>query len=229
MGAVLSESAFFSIGHTLETQTDLEASFRLVGHLYYKHAMQGLRGFIEDLVLPVWFAAKPDDFAKWRAGSRYRVPQMQTREGSREKTGMLDALAEAGQLSADLAAKTAILYGELNGAIHTKEQRLINRGSDRGAFRGEVYKADDFAEWSQLVSELVTVGAWLLSAQERQWRKLREEHPIICDICHNWSEFRVERERHSDGTGESVTFHCDVCGHDVGYSAEFADKHWPTR
>jgi len=229
MGAVLSESAFFSIGHTLETQADLEASFRLVAHLYYKHALQVLRGFVEDLVLPLWFAAKPQDFASWSSGERYHVPPMKTREGSKRKPGMLDSLAHDGYIPKELAARTASLYGDLNGAIHTQERRLIHRGVDRSEYRGEVFKRDDFEEWCLRISEGVTVGARLLSTQEHLWQGLREQHPIICDICHNWSTFTTTRERYSDGRGEIVTFHCGICRNDVIYPAEFAEEHWPPR
>src|SRR5258708_33293716 len=66
-GQVLSESAFFSIAHTLEAEADLDASVLLASHLYYKHALQTLRTMVEDVVIPLYFYVEPAQFQEWRA------------------------------------------------------------------------------------------------------------------------------------------------------------------
>lgn len=66
VGEALSSTAFFSIAHILESVDDLECSRKLASELYYKHASQVLRSFLEDLVLPVYFADNPSAYSKWR-------------------------------------------------------------------------------------------------------------------------------------------------------------------
>src|SRR5436309_3546100 len=47
--AVLEESAFFSLPHVLETESNLDCSMLLASNLYYSYASQVLRGFLENL------------------------------------------------------------------------------------------------------------------------------------------------------------------------------------
>jgi hypothetical protein len=219
INAVLSESVFFSEAHALETEVDLDASFVLVGRLYYKHALQVLRSFIEDAVLPVWFATFPEEFVRWKQNDeRFRVFMRKKRDG------ILDQLVAHQKMDRSLAAATSRLYGELNGAIHANEMRLIHRGTDRGQYRGEVFKRDDFAEWCARVSDAVAVGAELLAITVDEMHRLSERFPLICVSCHNTDGFTITTsDAHLSDGGALAAVHCVRCGNDALYDATLVD------
>jgi hypothetical protein len=75
VGTALEEGAFFSIAHILESADDIKCSFHLAAHLYYKQALQVLRSYLEDLVLPIHFCESPKEFLDWKANN-YRVPTL---------------------------------------------------------------------------------------------------------------------------------------------------------
>jgi len=209
INAMLSDSFFFSLAHALESESDLDASFYLISRFYYKHALQALRSFVETCVLPVWFAAIPTEFTKWRSGGT--VPNMRSQ---RKREGMLDRLVDEHVLDIRTGALASELYGQLNGAIHARESRLIHRGVDRaGKYRGEVFKRDDFNDWSLLMSRAVAVGSRLLQVSSEQWLALLKSHDLICDICHNSEGFTV-----SDSTDDHdvLDYLCPSCGHTFG-------------
>jgi hypothetical protein len=141
----------------------------------------------------------------------------------RKRHGILDQLVAHREIDRTLAAKTSELYDTLNGAIHAKEMRLLHRGTDRGQYRGEVFKRDDFAEWCARVSESVAVGAHLLAITVDQARRLSERFPLICVSCHNTDEFTITREAHLNDDGVTATVHCVRCGDDAHYDAAFVD------
>lgn len=212
--SVLEESAFFSIGHVLETETDLECSFRLAACLYYKHALQVLRAFLEDAVLPIWFCEEPDDYVRWAQGS-YRVPPM------RGDKGLVEELVVRSVIPKALAVTFTRIYGELNAAIHAAESQLIHRGSDVGRYEGLVFKRQAFDTWSEALAEVVAVGGSLLAINIRQWGVRRSAYPLICDLCHNWKRFAL---RPTEFAGEAqFVATCAVCGDESTHSG-----HMPT-
>ncbi len=210
VGCVLAEEAFFSLAHILETEADLEASFHLAGQLYYKHALQVLRAFLENVTLPLLLCRKQPLFTKWRLGT-YRIPNLGGDDG------VLRQLVTGGVLTQVLADRVYDAYNRLNGAIHATERRLIHRGSASGPYRGKVFKRDDFDEWCNNVAELVAIGAELLAINVRQWQPVRMRHPVMCSTCHNTDEFVTVRDGPYDGA--LVAFHCLICGDNFWQSA----------
>ncbi len=213
-GHVLSESAFFSIAHTLEAEADLDASVLLASRLYYKHALQTLRTMVEDVVMPLYFCIEPTQFDRWRVG-QHATPRL------RGPNGILGRLVAAEALANELADRVGALYGRLNGAIHASEKHLIHRGSDYGQYRGETFKRDDFDEWANDLAEIVAVGSSLVGITFERWRNVRREHPLMCDICHNWKKFTMTRSTFAGE--EQVQVRCDVCHHESNYDAEYVD------
>src|SRR5882724_9378885 len=65
--SALSSGTFFSIAHILESMDDLMCSLGLASQLYYKHAQQTLRSFLEDAVLPIYFLQHRSEYSNWKA------------------------------------------------------------------------------------------------------------------------------------------------------------------
>ncbi len=80
-----------------------------------------MRGYLENLVLPIYFCEYPDRFDQWKANN-YRIPTM------RGKQGILKDLADKQVIPADLAAEASLIYDGLNSYIHGSERKLISRG-----------------------------------------------------------------------------------------------------
>ena len=163
---VLSESAFFSLAHILETGSELDCSILLSSNLYYKQALQILRNYIENMVLQLHFCDENDDFTLWKAG-KYRVPFL------RGKNGLLSALKNKGLISSDLVHDADKLYEELNGSIHGAESRLIHRGIFNGNWTGLLFKYERFEEWCNFFSRTVNFGINLLYLHMKHWAKVR--------------------------------------------------------
>jgi len=204
-GEALSESAFFSISHLLESTSDIECSLLLCEQLYYKQALQILRNFIEDLVLPIYFCDRPGEFAAWRTDAYY-VPNM------RGKYGMLTKLVERRILSEELANEASTLYGDLNWSVHGRESRMIHRGIHSGRYVGPIFKYGDFREWCEYVCRCVTLGIRLLRVNLIQWGNVSNGR-VMCNICHNEVGFEIEEIIFG---GETLrNYRCPRCGHEM--------------
>ena len=208
--AVLSESAFFSIAHIMESDIDLECSLYLASQLYYKQALQVLRNFLEDLVLSIHFCDNPSNFLDWKKNN-YRIPRLWG------DNGILSKLVSKQILTKEVGEEISKLYGELNSSIHGSERRLIYRGIYSRKWMGQVFKYDNFSEWCDYLSRLVELGIRLLKVNITQWEKLRG-NKVLCDICHNDKDFTTER--YELGGVWRTHYHCNRCGSNV----EIADK-----
>jgi hypothetical protein len=208
---VLSESAFFSIAHILESNAELDCSILLSSNLYYKQALQILRNYIENMVLQLHFSDENDDFLLWKAG-KYRVPFL------RGKKGLLSLLKEKGLIPSDLVHVADKLYEELNGSIHGAESRLIHRGIFTGDWTGLLFKYDRFKEWCDFFARSVNFGIHLLSLHIKHWAKVRPKNYISCDVCHN-EDFEIKK---SEFSGKLMaTLSCRVCGNSQTYDADY--------
>lgn len=193
IGEVLSESAFFSLAHILESQEELNSSILLASNLYYKQALQILRSFLEELVLPVYFCDNPNKFTDWKSNN-YHIPPLRDRTG---KKGLLSQLVEDKKLSQELKDEISDLYGELNNYIHVSERRLIHKGVFTGNWMGHVFKHDDFCNWCEYFSRSVDIGIHLLIININQWKSIKIPGQVLCPICHNQKDFNTESIEHS--------------------------------
>ncbi len=142
------ESSVFSEPHMLEAYTELECSVLLASNMYYKQALQTLRGFLENSVLQLHFCHNRDEFFRWKEND-YRVPSM------RGKNGLLSKLVKQGVLARELATLASNLYDELNGNIHGAERYLIHRGMFTGHYAGQIFKYERFQEWCDYLSRCI--------------------------------------------------------------------------
>jgi len=222
---VLEDSVFFSIAHVLESEDDLKCSFHLSAQLYYKQALQVLRSFLEDLVLPIHFCENPQEYTDWKA-SNYRTPPM------RGQNGMLMRLVAQQILPHQLATEVSDLYGDLNSFVHGSEKRLINRGSYIRTWMGHVFKDDDFGEWCKYLSRSVDVGMRLVKINLHQWERFSSQRRVVCPICHNDKGFDIEK--FSFGGQLFTKYRCRECGDEITLSAAwrqtyrvtYGDEEW---
>lgn len=182
---VLSESAFFSITHILESRTELDSSIYLASNFYYKQSLQVLRSFLEELILPIHFCDNPKKFSEWKSND-YRTPPL------RGENGLLKKLVAKNTLSQEIANKVSALYGDLNGCIHGSEKWLIHKGFSTGKWMGHVFKYDDFRMWCEYVCGVVDVGMNLLKINVNQWRDLKKTSKPLCIYCHNQKDFNTK-------------------------------------
>lgn len=201
----LEDDLFFSIAHVLETEFDIKCCFQLAGSLYYKQALQVLRGYLESLVLPIYFCEYPDQFDQWKANN-YRVPAM------RGKQGILKDLADKQVIATDLAAEISRIYDSLNSYIHGSERKLISRGIFTGNYMGHVFKENDFREWCIYLAEAADVGIRLLAVHFDQW-KAKAGGRIICSVCHG-ADFDMSPEMGFSGE-EHYNYKCLHCGEEM--------------
>lgn len=205
----LSSGTFFSIAHILESEDDLRCSLKLASELYYKHAIQVLRSFLEDLVLPVYFATNPPAYARWRENN-YRTPPL------RGPKGVLNKLVNKEVLFDELRNHVGELYDNLNSFIHGSEQRLINSGHYTKDWVGHAFKEESYLEWCTYVSTAVTLAIHLLRINLAQWEQFREERRIVCPICHNDRDFSANEFTFG---GEMFTqYGCQSCGKEMTHS-----------
>lgn len=231
--SVLEESAFYSLAHVLESEEDINCSFLLASHLFYKQALQVLRSYLEDLILPIHFCENPQDFVNWKANS-FRVPPLRGRDG------ILKMLVEKQIISTEIAYKVSTLYSDLNGSIHGNEKQFINKDIHTGSRLGLIFKYDAFSEWCEFLSQAIDIGIRLLKINYTQWEhiraaksdKLRSRGKVLCRVCHNEEDFDTsilstkdfDIELFSpDGTWSKadssfpgfMTFHCRQCGNET--------------
>ena len=200
---VLSEESFFSIEHVLESEADLECSVYLAAHLYYKQALQILRSFLEDLVLPIHFCGNTDDYLAWKS-SDYKTPPL------RGKHGIANKLVKRHILSNRTANEISNLYGDLNACVHGAEKRLLNRGIYSGRWTGQIFKYSDFEEWAEYFSRSVDLGISLLKTSIIQWQMVKPHGKRFCSICHNDKDF--DTERYEFGGEWYKRYRCLKCG-----------------
>ncbi len=77
---LLEEAGFYSLAHILETETEIESSLLLASHTYYKQAVQVLRSFLEELIMPIHFCENVQEFNQWKANN-YHTPPLRGRDG----------------------------------------------------------------------------------------------------------------------------------------------------
>lgn len=205
VSSALTTGTFFSIAHVKESIDDLNCALTLAAELYYKHSFQVLRGFLEDLVLPLYFANNPQAFSAWQANS-YRTPALRGRGNS----GILNELTEAGTITDDLANEVSTLYGNLNHFVHGKEERLLNNGFYTREWIGHAFRLNNYLEWCQYVKRAVTVAIHLLRINLSQWERLKENNNLICPICNSSENF--DSEKFVFGGEEFTKYYCRLCG-----------------
>src|SRR6266700_4880054 len=147
---LLEESGFYSLAHTLETQTEIESSLLLASQFYYKQAVQVLRSFLEELVMPIHFCENEQEFNKWKANN-YHTPPIRGRDG------IIRRLTAKGTLPSSLAIDTANLYSDLNSYIHGSENRLNYKNVHTPSFSAKSFKYQDFCTWAEYLSRSVDV------------------------------------------------------------------------
>lgn len=205
----LSSGIFFSIAHIKESLDDLQCSIMLASELYYKHAQQVLQSFLEDLVLPVYFATNPDAYTSWRENN-YRTPPL------RGPRSVLKSLGKDQVLDEELAGEVSELYGNLNSFTHGSERRLVNKGHYTRNWVGHAFNMEDYLEWCSYTTAAVIVAAHLLQVNLDQWEAFWAQRQVLCPICHNVEGFRTEEFVFG---GEQFTrYYCPSCGDEMTLS-----------
>ncbi len=212
--SLLEESAFFSLPHILETETDLEASILLSSECFYRHALQILRNYLEGVILQLYFCDNPSDFTRWEKGT-FKVPPFRHR-----KEGLLAIVQNRGILPPDLSQTASELYGDLSASIHGAEQCLINAGLFTGHWKGSIFKYDYFAIWCDYFARCVNIGIPTLRLTANLWLAKRPQDVTYCDVCHNEdiTQFDIHK------TPYDVTLTCKKCGGQRHYGPEWAAK-----
>jgi len=134
---LLEEAGFYSLAHILEANEEIDCSLLLASHLYYKQAIQVLRSFVEETLLPINFCDNVTEFNQWKANS-YRTPALRGRDG------LVKRMVTKGVLPAAIGTAVSDLYGDLNSYIHGSEDKLIHKGIHLGTKDGLQFKLDDF-------------------------------------------------------------------------------------
>jgi hypothetical protein len=214
---LLSDNGFFSLPHILEARTELDCSVLLAKHLYYKEALQVLRGLLELNVLHVHFAADEAAYADWQKGN-YRIPNMRGNRPGQE--GLLHRLCTAGAISPDIKEDADRLYDELNGTIHSTEASMVNAGLRSRQWAGLQFKEDQFRRWCEYVGRVVAVGTRLLAAMLQQIQGPPRQNGIVCSTCRTVGQFVVEER-----SREAVTLRCLRCGWQSGFTLDYARRH----
>jgi hypothetical protein len=201
---ILSENAFFSLPHILESDSDLNCSILLASNLYYKQAFQVLRGFLESLVLSLYFLNNVQYYKNWKEDS-FRTPSL------RGKNGVVKNLLSNNQISSSLAEEISSLYGTFNQFIHSSESKLIHKGVFTGQWNGMVFQSSEFNGWCEAYAKTVEVGIKLTAKTIATWSINRSTHKDpFCSVCHNHEEFKVE---YGEFAGNPyVSYHCSICG-----------------
>jgi hypothetical protein len=214
---VLSESAFFSIAHVLESTEELASSILLASNLYYKQALQVLRSFLEAIVVQLYFCENQTDFASWKS-NQFRVPSFRRRDG------MIQRLLSRRIIPDGLAIAAMNLYGDLNSAIHGSENRLIHSGMYKGDWSGHIFRKDRYEEWCRYFASSVATAIPLMRIHMNEWQRLSSTGtPILrCDVCHNTSAFDVEES--TFGGRAHSTVNCKICGNSMTMDSEALRK-----
>lgn len=187
---VLEDSGFYSLAHILESEGEISSSLLLASHLYYKQAVQILRNFLEELIMPIHFCDNMHEFEQWKA-NHYRTPALRGRDG------LIRRLADKGILPAAIATEVTNLYGDLNGYVHGSENKLNYKNVHSSRPAGLMFRYDDFCTWADYLSRSIDIGIRLLRINYLQWdtilsakrEALKREGRVICTSCHNETDF----------------------------------------
>jgi hypothetical protein len=211
---VLSESAFFSIAHVLESEAEIDCSILLASKLYYKQALQVLRNYIEGAILQLYLSGNLSAFSDWKANA-FRIPSF------RGRNGMLENLISRGILPGTLADEASALYGELNGSIHGAEDKLIHRGTFTREWSGLIFQYDCFQEWCGYRTQCITLGIHLLHIGTNLWQEIlaADTTGIYCSTCHSKNNFDAS-ERQIPGHAVT-TLECRTCGNRMTFGSDW--------
>lgn len=209
IGEVLSESAFYSLPHILESEEDLNSSLLLAANLFYKQAMQSIRSFIENLILPIFFCENPKNYIKWKSDN-YRTPSL------RGDKGVLVKLFKKGLITNEEKQKTSDIYGELNSFIHSSEGSLNHSGLFSNEWTGHVFNYDSFSLWADCISKSISLGVRLVKINIQQWERVSQGGGMICLICHGTNKI-VDKE-FEFGNRSLITYKCQQCGNKITIS-----------
>jgi hypothetical protein len=203
----------------LESSEELASSALLSSHLYYKQALQVLRSFLEAIVLQLYFCENQTAFMSWKS-DQFRVPSF------RGRNGMIEQLLSRRIIPDALATTAMNLYGDLNGAIHGSEGRLIHSGMYKGDWLGHIFRRDRYEEWCRYLASSVTTAIPLIRIHINEWQRLSSTNPPIlrCDVCHNKTEFDIDESIFA-GRAHS-TIHCKVCGNSMTMDSEALQKRY---
>jgi hypothetical protein len=202
IGNILSEAGYFSLSHMLETRSDLMCSVQLAGGLYYRQSMQVLRGFIESVILPIYFCRQPELFKKWKA-NEYQPPSI------RGKDGVLSRLNKAGVISDEMEMTISDAYSLLNGYIHGSEEKLNNAGLDRGEWEGHIFQPARFEAWALVCTSLIEASLPLVKINLSQWATARSNLDLFCNVCHG-HDLETKQQRDEP---PMTQFQCKQCSH----------------
>lgn len=230
---VLAEAAFFSLAHLLECRSELGCSILLASHLYFRQALEILRSFLEETIVPLYFCDNRNEFDKWKQGD-FRLPSL------RGKNGMIKALVGRKLLPADLGVTLATLYGELNGSIHGAEKRLVHQGVFKGKRTGLIFMYDRFRDWCLYFARCVDFGIHALHLTIEYWSSVRPTDRVVCYVCHSDSGFDVQWQHGfisaasilNDSVSDSqrqpeltvVSFTCLRCGNSMAFDGDWVSQ-----
>lgn len=200
--AMLMEGAFFSIAHLLESMEEINCSILLASEFYYKQSLQVLRGFIEHIVVQLYFCDNPKAFTDWKS-NQFHMPAL------RGKNGMLQSLVNKNIVDPTLASVGANLYGQLNGAIHSSEDQLIHRGALANKGSSLSFQEDRFQEWCDFCARAIDFGIRVTQINIRQWEIADENGNRCCPICH---QAKFSAKVYEDESGVYTKITCSNCG-----------------
>jgi hypothetical protein len=209
--AVLSNGSFQSWTHLAESDEDLSCSVLMASRLYYKHAIQVLRLFIESLIKSAYFAKDTVAYQEWIAGS-FQVSHF------RGKGGLLEKLVLNSTITDDFATRISELYSKLSEPIHGAERALVYSGFTKGQWTGRTYNDEKFAEWAECFAKVAAIGVQLMKANISAWESARPRGIAICRTCHK-TQFSSEDVRIGENLFKELR--CLNCGDRTAFDAEF--------
>jgi hypothetical protein len=215
LNAMLSDGAFGSLPHILEVDSDLTCSVMLASNMYYKQALQALRGVLELSVAQVHFVTHPEDFLGWVDGT-WRPPTMR---GRKRDGGWLANLKAEGALSGNLDQEIGDLYGELNGTVHASEVRFVHSGLPKGRWAGHQFKRQQFDDWCLLFGRTVSSTFRLFAQMLANEETAPKPDGIVCNVCQQVNNFDVISRNQ-----QSVRLKCRVCSAEHEFLAEYGQK-----
>jgi hypothetical protein len=199
---LLSEAQFFSLVHTLEAKSDLDASIELLKAFYYRQALASLRSFLEDVLLPFYFFFIRDDYKDWKAGT-LRVPSV------RGKDGIISLLRKKGIQNPLNLDRFDRIYETLNHSVHGHSETMIHSGLEDGEWRGLSYNKQKCMEWLEIATEAINTGIEITRELETLWMLEIKSSPPFCSCCHSEDYWKtVER----GFGGVFYRFECTACG-----------------
>ena len=173
---VLSESAFFSLSHILESQDDLMCSLHLAGNFYIKQALQGVHNFLADVMLPAYFLASEGAYLQWRDDGG-KTPFLGRRDV------ILATLVEQEVIAQDMADEVTALAQAVNDAVHWHEVRTTHAGLAAGDWLGRAHNETSFKRWCELTSDAIDNGIRLMRKHLEQLDDARIEADARCIAC----------------------------------------------